>query len=169
MAVKKETETVELVKASAHRAAANTAHTTDGGVEPGRADEEAVDAISEAKPIKVAKAVEAKQPEAKPEPKKVFIVKGRNPFANDPAYQEMRVIFLPMARAGEQLNASIRLNGVVWQIPRGKPVEVPVPVYEQFERSLKAEAAEIELQNKMMGALSPENYGMGYKLGDEPI
>ena len=45
-------------------------------------------------------------------PKKAFVVKGRNPYANDPAYQEMKTVFLPMARAGEQPNAEIRLNGV---------------------------------------------------------
>lgn len=123
------------------------------------------------KDIETVELVKATAPvvEKKPEPKKSFIVKGRNPFANDPAYQTMRLIFLPMARAGEQLNASIRLNGVVWQIPRGKPCEVPQPVYEQFKRLLKAESDEAHLQNLMMGAFSEDNFGMGYKLNDQPI
>ena len=102
-------------------------------------------------------------------PKKVFVVKERNPYANDPAYQEMKTVFLPMARAGEQPNAEIRLNGVKWQIPRGKAVDVPRPVYEQFQRKIRNEASEIRLQNLMLGSMSPDNYGMGYKLGEEPI
>ena len=102
-------------------------------------------------------------------PKKVFVVKGRNPYANDPAYQDMKTIFLPMARAGEQPNAEVRLNGVKWQIPRGKAVDVPRPVYEQFQRKIRNETSEIRLQNLMLGSMSPDNYGMGYKLGEEPI
>ena len=104
-----------------------------------------------------------------PSPKKTFVYKGRNPFANDPDYQEMKTVFLPMARAGEQPNAEIRLNGVKWQIPRGKAVDVPRPVYEQFQRKIRNEASEIRLQNLMLGSMSPDNYGMGYKLGEEPI
>ena len=104
-----------------------------------------------------------------PSPKKAFVVKGRNPYANDPAYQDMKTIFLPMARAGEQPNAEVRLNGVKWQIPRGKAVDVPRPVYEQFQRKIRNETSEIRLQNLMLGSMSPDNYGMGYKLGEEPI
>ena len=104
-----------------------------------------------------------------PVKKKAFVVKGRNPYANDPAYQEMKTVFLPMARAGEQPNAEIRLNGVKWQIPRGKAVDVPRPVYEQFQRKIRNETSEIRLQNLMLGSMSPDNYGMGYKLGEEPI
>ena len=102
-------------------------------------------------------------------PKKVFVVKGRNPYANDPAYQEMKTVFLPMARAGEQPNAEVRLNGVKWQIPRGKAVDVPRPVYEQFQRKIRNEASEIKLQNAMMASMSPENFGLGYRLGEEPV
>ena len=104
-----------------------------------------------------------------PSPKKAFAYKGRNPFANDPDYQEMKTVFLPMARAGEQPNAEVRLNGVKWQIPRGKAVDVPRPVYEQFQRKIRNETSEIRLQNLMLGSMSPDNYGMGYKLGEEPI
>ena len=56
-----------------------------------------------------------------------------------------------------------------WQIPRGKAVDVPRPVYEQFQRKIRNEASEIRLQNLMLGSMSPDNYGMGYKLGEEPI
>ena len=130
MAVKKDIETVELVKAEESTPAELTA--------------------------------------PKAPAKKTFAYKGRNPFANDPDYQEMRTIFLPMARAGEQPNAEIRLNGVKWQIPRGKAVDVPLPVYEQFQRKLRNEASEIKLQNAMMASMSPENFGLGYRLGEEP-
>ena len=130
MAVKKDIETVELVKAEESTPAEFTA--------------------------------------PKAPAKKTFAYKGRNPFANDPDYQEMRTIFLPMARAGEQPNAEIRLNGVKWQIPRGKAVDVPLPVYEQFQRKLRNEASEIKLQNAMMASMSPENIGLGYRLGEEP-
>ena len=104
-----------------------------------------------------------------PVKKKAFVVKGRNPYANDPAYQDMKTIFLPMARAGEQPNAEVRLNGVKWQIPRGKAVDVPRPVYEQFQRKIRNEASEIKLQNAMMASMSPENFGLGYRLGEEPV
>ena len=102
-------------------------------------------------------------------PKKAFVYKGRNPFANDPDYQEMKTVFLPMARAGEQPNAEVRLNGVKWRIPRGKAVDVPRPVYEQFQRKIRNEASEIKLQNAMMASMSPENFGLGYRLGEEPV
>ena len=104
-----------------------------------------------------------------PSPKKAFVYKGRNPFANDPDYQEMKTVFLPMARAGEQPNAEVRLNSVKWQIPRGKAVDVPRPVYEQFQRKIRNEASEIKLQNAMMASMSPENFGLGYRLGEEPV
>lgn len=118
--------------------------------------------------VELVKAEESAPAITKAPEKKAFAYTGRNPFANDPDYQEMRTIFLPMARAGEQPNAEIRLNGVKWMIPRGKAVDVPLPVYEQFQRKLRNEAAEIRLHNAMMGAMMQDS-GLGYRLGEEPV
>ena len=98
-----------------------------------------------------------------------FAANGINPYAEDPAYQTMKTIYMPLARAGESPNATIELNGVKWKIPRGRPVVVPRPVYEQFERILDAEVAEINMHAQMAASADMEHFGMGYRLGEQPI
>ena len=98
-----------------------------------------------------------------------FAANGINPFADDPAYQDMKTIYMPLARAGESPNASCSLNGITWKIPRGRPVVVPRPVYEQFDRILKAEIAEIKMHTQMAASADMDHFGMGYRLGEQPV
>jgi len=103
------------------------------------------------------------------QPAQNYVAQGINPFANDPAYQQMRTIFMPFARGDEGPNADITLNGVRWKMPRGRPVTVPLPVYEQFERILEAEQAEIRMHNQMAAGMDSAHFGMGYLIGEQPV
>ena len=102
-------------------------------------------------------------------PVSTFVAQGNNPYAEEELYQIMREIYLPLPRPGQSPNATVNLNDVTWKIPRGKRVTLPLPVYEQFQRIQKAEVAEMKLHAKMAASLGPENFGMGYRLGEEKI
>lgn len=103
------------------------------------------------------------------QPVSTFVAQGINPYADDPAYQVIKTIYMPLPRPGESPNATISLNGVTWKIPRGRPVKVPLPVFEQFERILEAEAAEIRMHNAMAAGMDSEHYGLGYLMGQQPV
>lgn len=105
----------------------------------------------------------------KPKASDIVPAYGRNPYADDPAYDDLIEIHLPVARAGESANASISLNGVSWMIPRGKPVLVPRPVYDQFMRVQEAEQAEIRMHNQMISGMDSAHFGMGYRVGEQPV
>ncbi len=62
------------------------------------------------------------------------------------AFAQMREITLPKAGGTEQQSVFVCINGRTFQVPRGKRVEVPLPVYEvlenasrQMEKARKAE------------------------------
>lgn len=48
-------------------------------------------------------------------------------------------LVLPRARAGEEPNLFVCINGVNYLIPKGKSVEVPAFVAKEIERSMQAE------------------------------
>lgn len=68
------------------------------------------------------------------------------------AWKETRTTFLPRAHAGEENFVLVGVNGQQWKVPRGVPVEVPVPLYERLEIMLdqeeKAYKYRMELQEK---------------------
>lgn len=68
------------------------------------------------------------------------------------AWKEMRTTFLPRAHAGEENFVLVGVNGQQWKVPRGVPVEVPVPLHERLEIMLdqeeKAYKYRMELQEK---------------------
>lgn len=68
------------------------------------------------------------------------------------AWKETRTIFLPRAHAGEENFVLVGVNGQQWKVPRGVPVEVPVPLHERLEIMLdqeeKAYKYRMELQEK---------------------
>lgn len=68
------------------------------------------------------------------------------------AWKEKRTIFLPRAHAGEENFVLVGVNGQQWKVPRGVPVEVPVPLHERLEIMLdqeeKAYKYRMELQEK---------------------
>lgn len=55
------------------------------------------------------------------------------------AWKEMRTTFLPRAHAGEENFVLVGVNGQQWKVPRGVPVEVPVPLHERLEIMLDQE------------------------------
>lgn len=61
------------------------------------------------------------------------------PTAISNAWKEMQSIILPRARGGEQNFVLVGVNGQQWQVPRGKAVEVPKPLYERLQIMLDQE------------------------------
>ena len=62
------------------------------------------------------------------------------------AFAIMKTITLPRAGGTQQQSEFVCVNGRTFQVPRGKAVEVPLPVYEvlenagrQMEKARKAE------------------------------
>lgn len=53
--------------------------------------------------------------------------------------KEMITDIIPYAPAGEQQNMYVGMNGKTYNIPRGKSVELPMPVWEIIKRALAAE------------------------------
>lgn len=69
-------------------------------------------------------------------------------------WEEKKNIILPKAPKGEEPYVYVCINGHSFQVPRGKPVDVPKPVYERLmiaqEAEYKAEryAEAVEKANK---------------------
>jgi hypothetical protein len=61
------------------------------------------------------------------------------PPAISNAWKEMQTIILPRARGGEQNFVLVGVNGQQWKVPRGKAVEVPMPLYERLQIMLDQE------------------------------
>ena len=66
-----------------------------------------------------------------------------------------RTIRLPRALSGEQNFIAVSINDRDFQVPRGKEVDVPLPVYEVLERMLKAE----ELESNYRGEADTRDRG----------
>ena len=60
------------------------------------------------------------------------------------AWQEKREIFLPYATKGEEQFILVGVNGRKYQVPRGKNVTVPLPLYERIQIMLEANARTVE-------------------------
>lgn len=60
--------------------------------------------------------------------------------AHDP-WQEMRPITLPRGQSQEQQFRFVCVNGRSYQVPKGKAVEVPLPIYQCLLESQAAEEA----------------------------
>ena len=67
----------------------------------------------------------------------------------DKKWGEMRTIQLPKASKSEQNFQFVAVNGRTFQVPKGKPVEVPRPVYEVLMNSLYAEEKADEYENQL--------------------
>ncbi|MCM1545260.1 MAG: hypothetical protein NC110_08175 [Ruminococcus sp.] len=67
----------------------------------------------------------------------------------DPWKRKKPITIPRLAGSKEQPDIIASVNGRIFQIQRGKTVEVPEPVYEVLERSFKAETeAEIDYYSK---------------------
>ena len=56
-------------------------------------------------------------------------------------WKETRTLFVPRGRAGEQQFVYVSINGKGWKVPRGRSVEMPLPVYERLIIMLERDAA----------------------------
>ena len=61
------------------------------------------------------------------------------------AFAEMKSITLPRAGGTQQQSEFVCVNGRTFQVPRGKAVEVPLPVYEVLENARR----QLELAQKL--------------------
>ena len=58
-------------------------------------------------------------------------------------------ITLPRARMGEASCEYVSVNGNAFQVPKGKPVEVPEPIYEVLMRKLLCEEEEAAYKREL--------------------
>lgn len=63
------------------------------------------------------------------------------------AWEQKRTVFLPRAMGREQKFLLVGVNGRRYQVPRGKPVEVPLPLAERIEIMLDAEERAIKARD----------------------
>ena len=61
------------------------------------------------------------------------------------AFAFMKTISLPRAGGTQQQSEFVCVNGRTFQVPRGKSVEVPLPVYEVLENARR----QLELAQKL--------------------
>lgn len=62
---------------------------------------------------------------------------------------ETKTVFLPRASETEQQFEFVCINGKAYQVPRGKPVEVPLAVAEVLEHAQMQETELFERVNEM--------------------
>ena len=65
--------------------------------------------------------------------------------ATDP-WKETRTTFLPRGSTREQNFILVGVNGKRYQVPRGKSIEVPLPIYERLMIMQEAEAKAYDLR-----------------------
>lgn len=81
------------------------------------------------------------------EAKKAETAAAKKPVVSD-AWERMRTVFLPRAMGREQKFLLVGVNGRRYQVPRGKPVEVPEPLAERIDIMLEAEERAIAARNQ---------------------
>ena len=74
-------------------------------------------------------------------------VEGRSTPKYDP-WKDMREITLPRAGNNDQQFQLVGVNGRTFQVPRGKAVEVPLPVYEVLENARRQLEAAQKLEDE---------------------
>lgn len=57
------------------------------------------------------------------------------------AFEQKKSILLPRAGGTQQQAQFVCVNGRTYQVPRGRAVEVPLPVYEALENALRQQQA----------------------------
>ena len=62
-------------------------------------------------------------------------------------WEDMRTITLPRPARNEAKSVFVSVNGRNYNVPKGKAVEVPYPIYERLDLMLKAQQAEDEYRD----------------------
>ena len=70
-------------------------------------------------------------------------------IAMENAFTVMKTITLPRAGGTEQQSEFVCVNGRTFQVPRGKAVEVPAPVYEVLENARRQLEAARKLEDEL--------------------
>ena len=65
------------------------------------------------------------------------------------AFAVMKTITLPRAGGTEQQSVFVCVNGRTFQVPRGKAVEVPEPVYEVLENARRQLEAARKIEDEL--------------------
>lgn len=65
------------------------------------------------------------------------------------AWEEKREIFLPYATKGEEQFIFVAVNGRKYQVPRGRSVTIPLPLYERIKIMQEAESRTVEYRNSL--------------------
>lgn len=76
------------------------------------------------------------------------------PAKPDP-WKEKREIFLPYATKGEEQFILVGVNGRKYQVPRGKNVTLPLPLYERIQIMLEANARTVEYRESLPNEAYP--------------
>lgn len=71
------------------------------------------------------------------------------------AWEETREIFLPYATKGDEQFIFVAVNGRKYQVPRGRSVTVPLPLYERIQIMLKAESRTVEFRESLPNEAFP--------------
>ena len=70
-------------------------------------------------------------------------------IAMENAFAVMKTITLPRAGGTEQQSEFVCVNGRTFQVPRGKAVEVPAPVYEVLENARRQLEAARKIEDEL--------------------
>ena len=70
-------------------------------------------------------------------------------LAMENAFAVMKTITLPRAGGTEQQSEFVCVNGRTFQVPRGKAVEVPAPVYEVLENARRQLEAARKIEDEL--------------------
>ena len=70
-------------------------------------------------------------------------------IAMDNAFAVIKTITLPRAGGTEQQSEFVCVNGRTFQVPRGKAVEVPAPVYEVLENARRQLEAARKIEDEL--------------------
>jgi len=71
------------------------------------------------------------------------------------AWEEKREIFLPYATKGEEQFIFVAVNGRKYQVPRGRRVTVPLPLYERIKIMQEAESRTVEYRDSLPNEAFP--------------
>lgn len=67
-----------------------------------------------------------------------------------------REIFLPYATAGEEQFVYVSVNGMKYQVPRGVPVKVPLPLHERLIIMQEAHARTVRYRDSLPNQAAPQ-------------
>ncbi len=71
-------------------------------------------------------------------------------------WKVMKSIFLPRGFAGQQKFVMVAVNGRRYQVPRGKTVEVPLPLWERLMIMLEQENKAAEFMENIPNEAAPD-------------